>query len=377
MNQIIIYGAGNTGIKYYEVFQRCGMEDMIYAFCDRNYMEIKKIGEVPVYPYEELEALNIPFIIAMAMHEEVCERLENAGNIYYVNLEKWIQDYIKNDMDRIKLQIVYSNLKTGECESEGILNNLDKGIFENINALKLDKAVKIYGGTCPCCKKNTLFISHHYWLRDHYKCLFCKSIPRQRALMKVLETEVPAWRNLRIHESSPSGPTFHVLKQQCSQYTYSYWYEEKALGESLEGDIVTNQNLENMIFEDNVFDVFLTQDVLEHVNEPDKVFPEIARVLKKGGVHIFTTPLYPFRKTISRIQMERGKRECVLPPIYHMNPVDQNGSLVTYEWGYDFLDLIDKNVGMESKIIEFPNSKENFENGLEADFLQVIVSKKI
>ena len=39
--------------------------------------------------------------------------------------------------------------------------------------------------------------------------------------------------------------------------------------------------------------------------------------------------------------------------------------------------MVDDISGMESRIFEFPNSKENFENGLEGDFLQVVVSKKI
>lgn len=39
--------------------------------------------------------------------------------------------------------------------------------------------------------------------------------------------------------------------------------------------------------------------------------------------------------------------------------------------------MVDELTGMESMIVEFPNSKENFENGLEGDFLQVVVSKKV
>lgn len=76
--------------------------------------------------------------------------------------------------------------------------------------------------------------------------------------------------------------------------------------------------------------------------------------------------------------MEQGIRKPILPEVYHGNPIGDKGSLVTYDWGgYDFLKMVDDISGMESRIFEFPNSKENFENGLEGDFLQVVVSKKI
>lgn len=198
--------------------------------------------------------------------------------------------------------------------------------------------------------------------------------------MKVLEEEVPDWRKKKIHESSPGGSIFRLMKQQCVQYTYSYsysyWYESRPIGEriSMNG---TNQNLENMDFEDEIFDVFITQDVLEHINSPQRAFNEIARTLKKGGIHIFTTPIFPFRKTRARIKMEGNTRNLILPPIYHLDPIKEDGTLVTYEWGNDILDIIDDITGMKSRIVQFPNRKDNFEYGLEGDLLQVVVSKKI
>ena len=48
-------------------------------------------------------------------------------------------------------------------------------------------------------------------------------------------------------------------------------------------DSCTNQNLEKLTYEDESFDVVITQDVFEHINEPFQAFKEIARVLKPGG----------------------------------------------------------------------------------------------
>ncbi len=49
-------------------------------------------------------------------------------------------------------------------------------------------------------------------------------------------------------------------------------------------------NLENLPFENNSIDVIVSQFVLEHVENPEKVFKELFRVLKPGGVFIFLTP---------------------------------------------------------------------------------------
>lgn len=87
---------------------------------------------------------------------------------------------------------------------------------------------------------------------------------------------------LEIHESSPSGATFQIFKAKCINYTSSYFYENKKLGADLD-DGGTNENLEELSFRDESFDIFISQDVMEHVNNPSKAFKEIARVLKQGG----------------------------------------------------------------------------------------------
>lgn len=146
-------------------------------------------------------------------------------------------------------------------------------------------------GYCPICKRKTFFISRDEWLRESYKCIFCHSRPRQRAIVKVLNETIPDWQNKNIHESSPGGgATYKLFRKVCSNYTYSYFYEDKMPGEVL-GEQCSNQNLESMTFEDESFDIVITQDVFEHINNPFKAFKEIERVLKPGGFHIFTVPI--------------------------------------------------------------------------------------
>jgi len=47
---------------------------------------------------------------------------------------------------------------------------------------------------------------------------------------------------------------------------------------------------ESIPYDDDSFDVVFSDNVLEHLEEPERVFQEINRVLKPGGVFLFKTP---------------------------------------------------------------------------------------
>lgn len=51
------------------------------------------------------------------------------------------------------------------------------------------------------------------------------------------------------------------------------------------------ENLEALSFADANVDLHVTQDVLKHVFRPVKIFKEIVRTLKPGGMHISSVPI--------------------------------------------------------------------------------------
>jgi len=55
-------------------------------------------------------------------------------------------------------------------------------------------------------------------------------------------------------------------------------------------DEIKYSNLENIPYPDNEFDIVISAWVAEHLKNPEKVFHEIFRVLKKGGTLIMVTP---------------------------------------------------------------------------------------
>jgi len=71
-------------------------------------------------------------------------------------------------------------------------------------------------GYCPVCERNTVFIEYGEWLRDHYRCYHCNSLPRHRAFISALNQFFPEWPDLVLHESSPSGPVYDLLKKNVN-----------------------------------------------------------------------------------------------------------------------------------------------------------------
>lgn len=227
-------------------------------------------------------------------------------------------------------------------------------------------------GYCTICEKNTFFIKYNDWLRDYYFCIHCKSIPRQRALINTLNLFYPNWKSLIIHESSPCEPSLGYFKKNCKNYSASYCFNDVKLG-----DYKNNyrcENLENLTFDDNSFDLFITQDVFEHIMNPESAFKEIARVLKPGGAHVFTMPLYTkMGRSIRRASEENGEITYPLEPVYHGNPINSAGSLVTFDWGRDFPEIVFKSSGLYTTIFLCKNEYL----GLEAELLEVFISKKL
>jgi SAM-dependent methyltransferase len=229
-------------------------------------------------------------------------------------------------------------------------------------------------GVCPICDENVRFQSLNDWLRDHLFCSECLSIPRERALMHVIRSYYPDYKTLDVHESSPGGRGASIkLHEECESYTASQFYPDIEEGKYHKIGYQC-QNLERMTFEDNSFDLFITQDVMEHIFDPAKAFKEIARVLKPGGAHIFTVPIVNKEKPSVRCASMHNNGEIFHfeEPEYHGNPVDSKGALVVMNWGYDIADFIYAHARTATTIVAI----DNLEMGIRAELNEVLISRK-
>lgn len=176
-----------------------------------------------------------------------------------------------------------------------------------------------------------------------------------------------------IHESSPVvRGVSERLKADCPYYLSSQYFPGIPSGEFFNN--TRCENLEDLSFADNSIDIHVTQDVLEHVFDAEKVFREISRTLKPGGAHIFTVPIiYRDKPTQLRAKRdEHGNVIHILPAEYHSNPVDESGSLVVRDWGNDLAETIYETTGMITDRIVM----ESLHKGIKAEYLDVFISYK-
>ncbi len=196
-------------------------------------------------------------------------------------------------------------------------------------------------GVCPVCEGERAFTSASAWFRDHLACPACRSIPRERAIALVLNRDFPGWRGLRIHESSPEPRGVSAkMRKQGKAYVASQFFPEQPLGALVQG--FRNENLEKLTFGDGSLDMTVSLDVMEHVNEPEACFREIHRTLVQGGVYLFTAPTHKELTTSRRVArfLPNGSVEEIEKPEYHGNPINPQGSIVTFRYGYDLPQLI-------------------------------------
>jgi SAM-dependent methyltransferase len=189
--------------------------------------------------------------------------------------------------------------------------------------------------------------------------------------LHVLNKRFPDWREKKIHESSPHPILLKKFRNECKDYNVSTLFKGIALGTMHKG--MRCENIEKQTFANEIFDLVITTDVLEHILNPSKAFSEIARTLKIGGAHVFTVPIYE-QKRISEIRAKivNGELKYLAKPEYHGNPFNKDGSLVTMHYGLDVGEIVLKASGMHTSIFNIQNK----ELGILGHMVDVLVSIK-
>lgn len=117
----------------------------------------------------------------------------------------------------------------------------------------------------------------------------------------------------------------------------------------------------------------VTQDVFEHIFEPDRAIKEIARTLRPGGAFIATVPIILKTKPSQRrASLVDGGIVHHLEAQYHGNPISSDGSLVVIDWGYDIVSYLQYHSGLNFIMIQI----DNIDLGIRGDYIEVLVGIK-
>ena len=214
-------------------------------------------------------------------------------------------------------------------------------VFFEININRLKSWII---GYCIICENFTKFRNFNNNFREEINCSRCNSFNRQRQLYLAIKKNLGISQNinlkkLNIHNTESYGAVHSKLKEVCFNYSYSEYYKsEKKFVNN-----IRNENLENLSFQNNSIDLFITSDVFEHLPNPYKGFEEIHRVLKPSGFHIFTVPFNSDSyKDNKKAEIINGEIKYYSEPEYHLDGMNKEGALVFNVFGKEMLSNLNK-----------------------------------
>lgn len=215
------------------------------------------------------------------------------------------------------------------------------------------KALRFRIGACPM-HGASLFVNLNNTMIG-VRCCLCGAAPIATSIAKVLQDRVPGFMKKRHFELSSRGPFFEFLKKNVQLLTYSEYLDGVSPGSCRNG--VQCQDVQNLTLDDSVFEVVTCTEVFEHVPDDLAGFSEIFRVLRGGGVFIFTVPLSTVNNTIERVSVNDNELVYLLKPTYHDDSIRGAGKVLVYrDYGLDIQYRL-KSVGFKDvEIIAVPDS---------------------
>lgn len=194
-----------------------------------------------------------------------------------------------------------------------------RGVVQSAIRLRaLTPAGSDWRGFCPACARRTRFAYRTRNVNDGF-CLFCLSVARNRHVALTLLRHAGCApqkglsalkeKGLRIYVTAASGSTAGALRGGAN-VTLSEYFDNAVPGEVRRG--ILHQDLQALTFADESFDLVVSEEVFEHVENYRQGFREVWRVLRPGGAHIFTVPADPEQpKTLDRFR--RGEDGALIP----------------------------------------------------------------
>lgn len=232
-------------------------------------------------------------------------------------------------------------------DSDSVRTGIEK-VLEDMVLQSPEKRI-FYPGRCQVCRrKANLLIDNQYSespskvnFRERMVCPFCGLNNRQREIARLVADRVP--EDARVYVTEQVTSMYQYLSRQFPNLTGSeYMGPDIPGGKVCEGGVI-HEDLTALSFADETIDCVISNDVFEHVADIDRALTEIYRVLRTDGMLYATFPMnFHQEHTVKRAELADGTIHYKQKPVYHGNPVSEEGSLVFYDYGMDFLSLVKK-----------------------------------
>ena len=195
-------------------------------------------------------------------------------------------------------------------------------------------------GVCDFCGKEVPFHLDTVYgslkapnFRERMICPLCEQNSRTRKMLSKVK-QLRDGGKRRIYMMEALTDAFRMVQSFCPEVTGSE-YISPELESGARQDGILHEDAQNLSFPDASFDLIVSCDVFEHVDDARRCFREAARVLAPGGVLYLTVPFFTDRdRSVRRAGFENGELKHYLPPAHP----DTEGALVFWDYGWDLLD---------------------------------------
>lgn len=173
-------------------------------------------------------------------------------------------------------------------------------------------------------------------------------------------------KTLKIYNTDHNSPLHQVLSEhKFKLYESSEYFPDPKLKS---GDFVNGvrfEDLQNLSFANNTFDIVISSEVFEHMPFPYLGHENIFRVLKPGGAHVFSVPFVQSNKmdTIMATMLSNGtirygpgQPPHFVAPMYHGDPIRPKGVLVFILFGMEMLGKL-CDIGFDVEVQRLTNPK--------------------
>ncbi len=176
--------------------------------------------------------------------------------------------------------------------------------------------------------------------RERLTCSRCNLNNRVRASLHVYEQIFRPTLEDAIYVTEQCTPLFNWINQNYPNVTGSEYLGNSIPAGTFNNKGIRNESICKLTFADSSFDYILSFDVLEHIPDYLTALSECLRCLKTGGSLIISIP---FRQDqvehLKRARLlEDGTIEHILPAEYHGDPLNKEGCLCYYHFGWSILD---------------------------------------
>ena len=209
-----------------------------------------------------------------------------------------------------------------------------------------DDAVS-FDGRCYICQSNVSFeisrLDHEdqpNW-RETLVCPQCGLSNRQRSCIHLFDTLVDPEPDDWVYLTEAVTPLSDELRKRDFGLCCSEFSSDVAPGDVFETPYgpVRNQDVTALQMLDRQYHAVLSFDVLEHLPDFRAALKEFHRILATGGQLILSVPFLFGEHTRTMAKLDaQGQVKHLCEPVYHGDPVSEEGVLCFYEFGMDLLD---------------------------------------